>query len=269
MTRPQKITIGILLMLTLGVLCALLGALSWFLATPVTVPAANRVAQQEPIPQPTSAPTQTPQPQPTPTVTPPPAPSPTATRVVVTTVQPSPTPTRANCAGEIRNFEASGVLTDAQVEQYLRQTLPATHLNNCRGIEYVHTLAKSHGDSIAGNIIPVYRIIFVYALNLQEQDADALLETLVHEIGHNVHMNIRQENFELDVTWAKLFADSQTTFESGGLGFVSDYARSNKFEDFAESYRAYVRNPAALLRANPEKYEFMRQNVFSNREYPR
>ncbi|RMF00815.1 MAG: hypothetical protein D6768_11945 [Chloroflexi bacterium] len=184
-------------------------------------------------------------------------------------MQPSPTPTRANCASEIRNFGDSGVLTDAEVARYLQQTLPAAHLNNCRGIEYVHTLAKSHGDSIAGNIIPVYRIIFVYAINLQQQNADDLLDTLVHEIGHNVHMNIRQENPEFYETWTNLFTDSQKLFESGGTGFVSDYARSNKSEDFAESYRAYVRNPAALLRANPEKYEFMRQNVFNNREYLR
>lgn len=267
MTTPQKITLGILLTLMLAVLCALLGVLAWFLATPVTIPAANAVAQQKPPAQPTR--TSTRPPQPTSTAVPPPAPTSTATRVVVTTVQPTPTPTRANCTGKIRNFGDSGALTDAQVQQYLQQTLPATHLDNCRGIEYVHTLAKSHGDDIAGNIIPGYRIIFVYALGLQEQNADDLLDTLVHEIGHNVHMNIRQNNFDLDVTWAKLFADSQITYTANGLGFVSDYARTNKFEDFAESYRAYVRNPGALQQANLEKYQFMQQYVFNNREYPR
>jgi hypothetical protein len=53
------------------------------------------------------------------------------------------------------------------------------------------------------------------------------------------------------------------------VGFVSDYARTNEYEDFAESYLAYVRWPQTLLTFSPVKYEFMRAEVFLGKEYPR
>jgi hypothetical protein len=51
------------------------------------------------------------------------------------------------------------------------------------------------------------------------------------------------------------------------LGFVSDYARTNEYEDFAETYRVYVYEPEVLRFYNPDKYEYMRQVVFDGREY--
>ena len=51
-------------------------------------------------------------------------------------------------------------------------------------------------------------------------------------------------------------------------GFVSEYARTNQYEDFAESYKAYVRDPELLQFMNPEKYVFMRDEVCVGQEYP-
>jgi hypothetical protein len=48
---------------------------------------------------------------------------------------------------------------------------------------------------------------------------------------------------------------------------VSDYARTDELEDFAESYMFYVRDPAVLRQASPEKYEFLRLELFAGREY--
>jgi hypothetical protein len=194
-------------------------------------------------------------------------PTPTGTRVVQVTVLPSPTPTLANCGGAVINFGASGVITNDDVRLYLQNVIPTNHLDRCRGIEYVPVLAKSHGTDIAGNIIPVYREIFVYALEPEFLSAEYLLDTLVHEIGHNVQMNIRRDDLTLEQEWTQIHRQSQDMFGQNGTGFVSDYARTNKFEDFAESYRAYIRTPDALITVNPAKYEFFRANVFNGREY--
>lgn len=57
------------------------------------------------------------------------------------------------------------------------------------------------------------------------------------------------------------------TFARDGTGFVSPYARTNIYEDFAETYMNYVRDPQRLLFCSPEKYEFMRNEIFSGNEY--
>ena len=93
------------------------------------------------------------------------------------------------------------------------------------------------------------------------RDPAEILDTLTHEVGHNVHYNMRIDNMELANQW--------TEFHQQDAGFVSDYARTNEFEDFAESYLAYVRHPEALLLNSPVKYEFMRVKVFAGQEYPR
>ncbi len=271
MTQKQKTIIAALAVFA-GVILVALVCAGVFVFTqnpfsnPVDIPAA--VAQQStPAPAATSTPPSSPTVAPTATQTP--QPTPTGTKVVVTTVQPSPTPTRANCIDQIKNFDDSGLITNQEVQQYLLQTIPIDHLENCRGIEYVHTQAAIHGDAIAGSTIPIYRIIYVYQPNSQNQNnAAALLDTLVHEIGHNVNFNIRRYNFDLDVEWRLMYEESQKTFPQEGKGFVTNYARTTKYEDFAESYRTYVRDPRALLFFSPAKYEFMRDNVFNGREYP-
>ena len=48
---------------------------------------------------------------------------------------------------------------------------------------------------------------------------------------------------------------------------VSEYGQVNPAEDFAESMAAYRYNPLALLKANPEKYDFLKDKVFRGVEY--
>jgi hypothetical protein len=73
---------------------------------------------------------------------------------------------------QIHNFAASGVLTDEQVGQFLDQTIPLNHLDHCRGITYVHTLAKIHGMEISGSTVPVYREINVFQVEAPFQTAN-------------------------------------------------------------------------------------------------
>jgi hypothetical protein len=233
-----------------------------------TGPAVAAAAQEPsatPVPSPISSPS------PTGTATPmmPAQPTSRPTLVVTLTVQPTPKPTLANCVEDVTNFDASAVISNEEVKRYLRETIPLSHLDGCRGIEYFHQPGSIHGTPIAGSIVPIYREIQVFAVDIQYQTAEQILDTVTHEIGHNVHKNIRANNFDLDIQWAALHAQSQESYRNDGLGFVSDYARSNKFEDFAESYRTYVRDPEILIFYNVAKYDFMRIEVFTGLEYER
>lgn len=183
------------------------------------------------------------------------------------TVEPTPEPTRINCINNITDFEASGLITNQEVQSYLRETIPLSHLDNCRIIRYIPQLVEVYSTPAAGKFIPLFRHISVYAVPSAIYSQEELLETLIHEVGHNAYFNIRLENKELAEQWDELHRQSEVTFASEGLGFVSEYARTDELEDFAESYAAYVRNPPSLNLASPPKYEFMRQTVFAGREY--
>lgn len=260
MSTLQKSIIGGLIAFTC-LTFALLGsaAIYWMDRFRPVAPAA--LAEAAVLP---SAPTETSSPPPIATSPPPldtatPPPTPVATRVVVNTPAPTPSPTPVNCIDHVTNFAASGALNDAQVQQFLTRTVPADHLDHCRRIEYVHKLASVHGTDIAGNFIPIDRKIFVYAVSLQTQQPQELLETLLHEIGHNVFFNRWRQDFKFEQRWIQL--------HNHETGFVSDYARFNYMEDFAESYLAYIAAPAKLQRVSAAKYQFMRDEVFAGVEY--
>lgn len=63
------------------------------------------------------------------------------------------------------------------------------------------------------------------------------------------------------ITWTELSGSREAK------QCMSDYAGKYKFEDFAESCRAYVREPGIFQQTSPEKHEFMRDIVFEGREY--
>jgi hypothetical protein len=66
-------------------------------------------------------------------------------------------------------------------------------------------------------------------------------DTVTHEIGHNAYAGIVENNPELVAKWETLNAESWQQLLTDGTGFVSDYATTNKYEGFAESYMTYVR----------------------------
>ena len=49
--------------------------------------------------------------------------------------------------------------------------------------------------------------------------------------------------------------------------FVTDYAKTNPIEDFAETLSDYIIEPENLLLRAPEKYDFMKKNIFANQEF--
>ncbi|MEZ6189448.1 MAG: hypothetical protein R3F62_31165 [Planctomycetota bacterium] len=98
--------------------------------------------------------------------------------------------------------------------------------------------------------------------------------TVAHEFGHVAQYGLTGKSAIFATAeimlrgipaWGTI---SWSSITLGGLrqfnGFVSNYARTNHREDFAESVEFYWINPAELLRVSPQKYQFMRTTVFKN-----
>jgi hypothetical protein len=162
----------------------------------------------------------------------------------------------------IGNFETSRLISGEHLAEQLRE-LPLTHLENCSSIRYEPessyfstnplTLAFFESDAREITVGPAKRF----------ESENELLETVTHGVGHNVYEDILNQRPELTEQWTDLHTQSQAAFSNGEGGFVSDYARSDVREDFAETHKMYVHDPEYLRFVNPEKYEFMRNQVFS------
>lgn len=103
--------------------------------------------------------------------------------------------------------------------------------------------------------------------------SDFKRETLIHEMAHA----IAQKSFsdiDLSEDWLALSTWKQAPYTSitkkTGIyrqEFVSDYAMTQPREDFAESFTAYVYQPALLRNHNFGKYEFLRDRIFKGKEF--
>jgi hypothetical protein len=267
-TNQQKLIIALLTIVTVMVFAGLACfAVLYFQSPPVMVQSSELAQGPLPLPAGETLPTPTistatPGSTATPAATPTDSlATPTNTRVVQKTATPTVTPTAVNCIHNISDFEASGVVTNEEVETFIRNTLPLNHLDRCLRIRYVDFVTDVRSTPAAGRFMPVVRHISVYPVAGGVRTPQDIFGTLTHEIGHNVHYNMRIDNLALANEWEDLFHQD--------VGFVSDYARTNEFEDFAESYRAYVLRPGDLLLYSPVKYEFLRVEVFDGYEYPR
>lgn len=74
---------------------------------------------------------------------------------------------------------------------------------------------------------------------------DKLRGTLTHEIGHAVDYESR---------WFKLFGERSGKKPFGEGPHITDYAKTNHYEDFAESYEEFHLRPENLKKTSPEKY---------------
>ncbi|EQC47271.1 hypothetical protein M900_0822 [Bacteriovorax sp. Seq25_V] len=108
--------------------------------------------------------------------------------------------------------------------------------------------------------------------------------TVIHELGHVIADLVYVEHGEMLSTgidasdeWAKLskwkwekglfFAIYSATYPFFQDNFVSNYARSNPVEDFAESFTTYILKPNELKKVAPKKYEFIKKFIFADIEY--
>jgi hypothetical protein len=166
----------------------------------------------------------------------------------------------------ICDFESCGLISTEQISDYIRETLPLTHLEGCPSIQYERVSDPSCPAAL-GTFYRGSHEIHIWGPTERFDGAEKVIETVTHEVGHNVHENLMAERPEVAERWAQLHAQSIEAYRVDGSGFVSEYARTNVYEDFAESYAAYVRDPERLQFASPEKYAFMEREVFAGREY--
>lgn len=169
---------------------------------------------------------------------------------------------------EVCRFEGCEALNNEQLADYVRETIPPSHLEGCPLIEYdpenavfvnfPETLGFYECDSHA---------IHIANENRFPEGREGVEDTMVHEIGHNAYAGIVENNPELAAQWEALNTESWQKYALDGTGFVSSYAMTSKYEDFAESYKTYIRDPERLQVFNEDKYVFMNNYVFSGREY--
>jgi hypothetical protein len=165
----------------------------------------------------------------------------------------------------IYGFEQSGVITDEELQMHLEENFPPNHVSSStiESIEYVDEFQEVDGSYVAGR--HYYTTETTGRIEVYPQTPDGctdrgdLEETIAHEIGHNVHANLSPET---QATW------EQISTASGNDEYVSEYARTDIHEDFAESYAVYQQDPELLHEVSAAKYDFMRDQVYNGREYP-
>ena len=166
---------------------------------------------------------------------------------------------------EIDGFENSELFSNEKIADHLRHELPHTHLEGCPSIRYQPD--HEHFNSWSGASVLGFFELDSHQIKIGPMERfDAsydVLETVTHEVGHNVHFNLIQSSPETVGNWERLHQQSNISEE----GFVSQYARTDAYEDFAETYKVYVHDPEFLQFVNPEKYDFMKNEIFYGREY--
>jgi hypothetical protein len=91
--------------------------------------------------------------------------------------------------------------------------------------------------------------------------------TAVHEMGHYIGTELKAD---YDPKWLELSGwvkKDKEWINTAPNSFTSEYGSGKPSEDFAESVSAYRFNPAALKKASPEKYQYIKETVFDGLEY--
>lgn len=168
---------------------------------------------------------------------------------------------------EIDNFESSELTNNLEVRTFIEDNIPLEHLDGCPRIEFnPQADCFVENPDALGCFNTSSKEIFI---NSHESlsGAGGLMETVTHEVGHNVHAQLETSSPLLANKWAEIHERSLAVFAQEGTGFVSEYALTNRYEDFAESYNSYINDPEALLFLAPEKFAFMDKFVFHGQNH--
>lgn len=100
------------------------------------------------------------------------------------------------------------------------------------------------------------------------QDDEYKTYTTVHEIGHvlGASLNLDSSKEWTSISW-EYSQEQNRVLRKSPQAFVSNYAKVDFFEDFAESFAAYRFSPEKLKAASLKKYNFMKEKVFSGFEF--
>ena len=166
---------------------------------------------------------------------------------------------------EVQGFEQTGLTNSAEIKRYLGETFPPEHVDHASLPSVVyHDVYKPAQD---GNFLGMTRYnqetgVSHIEIYRQQQEGNSnpadMTYTLAHEVGHNAYW-VSGESVQR--SWDKL------SVASASDEYVTGYARTGVREDFAESYATYVLDPDLLSEVSQKKYDFMRNFIFSGREY--
>lgn len=167
----------------------------------------------------------------------------------------------------VTGFDECKDYSNEAISDYISETIPPEHFTDCSSITYNPENPIFVNDH---NVLGVYNTQ-THEIDIADENRfetrDEMLDTVVHEVGHNEYSHLETAKPEAINEWDKIHEASVDQYENTGFGFVSAYAQKDKYEDFAETYRTYIRNPELLQFMNEDKYTFMRDNVFDGREY--
>lgn len=165
---------------------------------------------------------------------------------------------------KICGFEKIQEMDNKEIADYLNETIPPEHLSSCPEIAY-NPKEDAFQDPNCLGVFYLDSNRIAIASKERFADYDSMLDVLTHEVGHHKHNLMEKLDTDMAAKWEKLHAESLENYN--GFGFVSEYAMTDCYEDFAESYMTYIRDPELLQVMNPEKYAFLKYNVFDGREY--
>lgn len=151
----------------------------------------------------------------------------------------------------ITGFHKQALITIDSIKDAITK-IPIDHLVGLTEITY-----SPRRDTLYPHMLPPVNILGTYDANSQTVNiADfkspaEFFHTLFHEIGHFVYFRWLPQPIRFEWVQKNHKAD----------GFISDYARTNASEDFAETYAFYILDKCALEKT-PVKLNFFNRYIF-------
>jgi hypothetical protein len=143
------------------------------------------------------------------------------------------------------------------------------HLIPKSPIAYNHQLAHSKrsesGTSKKGQLLGNAMIFLFDGWSDQSQAIQRY--TVFHELGHDLGSTLELSESS---SWYRVAGWKELEFDwnlSHPEKTISQYAETNPYEDFAESFAAYRYNPETLKGINPGVYKFFKNKVYQSNEY--
>lgn len=125
--------------------------------------------------------------------------------------------------------------------------LPLKDVNSVKGIEMLPSIPDASGLAYRNPAVPYIQLSRAEA-NLSKAWAE---EVTIHEVGHTK---------DYSTALFGMFRHESSTNEIWGKPpYISNYAKTNHWEDFAESYANYHLNPDKLKADCPEKFKRMQE----------
>ncbi len=166
------------------------------------------------------------------------------------------------------------VITPEDILQEVRTLLPPDFIQGLRNLSHKPRPEKSPKDDptveTMGRYVPVFEDktlvsadIEIYRELFAPENADELqrelirsdfMDTVWHEFGHNAHHMMRYDEMR---AWEVVMEEDNTA-----ITWYVNYARKDsesrgKIEDFSDTFRLFVTNPATLHALSPLRYQFM------------